>query len=430
LLLATALAGGALAATPAVDGGPLGPASAEAKTTPKAKRKPKITVESALAGLRTAGTISAEDHAAWGALYRDAAAKARALPKGTPRTELLGVLANTDAIAAGGALTADLAPSVFLTLAVNGNWWTTPQPALANGARPAVVGSPLTWQYYRGEGLQIQWLATFGNANALATTTTPAKLEQLRAIANEALRLASQRAGGPSWQYLFDFGGGEPPWASGMAQVTGMQALVRATGKLGDPRYRTTALQAVALLRRASPVGVRQKQAAGDHIQLYTFTRMRVMNAFTQAVSGLHEVAAATGDGKVAAAYVRAERELRVELPSYDLGTWARYSLGGAKETPSYHALSRDLLRGMCRTLSLDAQAFAAGQPVAGGQPPAPAALYCTLGERFAQDLVRTPNGPSSASRAHSRSTGAAPATPRTAVDAAATVGDPALTRP
>ncbi|WP_022927561.1 D-glucuronyl C5-epimerase family protein [Patulibacter americanus] len=434
LVASAVIAAGALPAVLPATGGPLGTDAAAAATKgstqkkPKKPAKPKYTVEGELRKLRAAREIGATDLRTWRTLYRDAKAKAAVLPKGTRRTELLEVLKNTDEIAGRRKLTASLAPSVFLTLQVNRDWWTGTAPTPAPNSRPVVAGSPLTWQYYRGEGLQIQWLATFGTANALATTNTPAKLETLRAIQDEAVRLASDRAGGPSWEYLFDFGGGAPPWGSAMAQVTGMQSLVRTAGKLGQDSYRTTALSAIGLLRRTAPTGARLKQPGGDHLLLYTFTKMRVLNGFAQAVSGLHEIAAATGDTKVAATYVRAERQLRAELPEYDLGTWARYSAGGKPETPSYHTLSRDLLRGLCRTLSADAVAFAAGQPVAGGLPPAPAEPYCTMGERFAQDLLLTPAGPKAGARATTRS-GSAPA-PAPVADPAATLGSPALTRP
>jgi hypothetical protein len=415
----------AVAAPAALPGsGPLSvvPASA-AKAKPKKPQKPKYTVEGELRKLRSAGSITPEDASTWTSLYRDVKARAKAAPKGTAKNELEGVVQNTDTIAAGRDLTASLAPSVFLTLQVNRDWWAT-QPAPPVGARPAIAGSPLTWQYYRGEGLQIQWLATFGLANALSTTNTPAKLDQLRAIEDEALRLASDRAGGPSWQYLFDFGGGKPPWGSGMAQATGMQSLVRASAKLGDPKYRDTALQAVQLLRRSAPTGARLKQPGGDHVLLYTFTKMRVLNAFSQTVSALHEVGAATQDGKVNALYVRAERQLRAELPRYDLGNWARYSVGGAKEPASYHQLSRDNLRTLCRVLLADAGAHAAGQPIAGFGPPAPAAPYCSMADRFTRDLQKTPNGPKSATRSAGGVVGP------DAVDTGASVAAPALSQP
>jgi len=369
-------------------------------TDAAAASKPKRTVESELRRLRSARTISAADLRAWRGVYREARRTARGLRKrSTARRELDGVIANTEQMARRRAITPSLAPSVFLTLQVNRDWWPS-RPVPPVGSRPTVPGSPLVWQYYAGEGLQIQWLGTFGLANALATTKTPAKLEQLRAIEDEALRLASRRAGGPAWQYLFDFGGGRPPWGSGMAQVTGMQSLVRATGKLGDDRYRATALEAAQLIRHSSPTGARWKRSAGDHVLLYTFTRTRVLNAFLQAVSGLHEVAASTGDPTVATLYRRAERQLRVELPQYDTGRWTRYSLGGTNATVSYHTLVRDLTRGLCRALEADALAYAAGQPVAGGAEPPSAAIYCDAAERFTRYLKRTPLGPRATTRA------------------------------
>lgn len=370
--------------------------SSSRKTTKKTAKKPKYTLEGELRKLKSSKAISAADYKLWLGIYTDAKVLVARLPKGTKKTELTGVIRNTEQIAERRQLTGSLAPSVFLTLQVNRDWWTSPQqPIPPVGGRPIVPGSPLTWQYYAGEGLQIQWLATFGNANALATTSTPAKIAQLKAIQDEALRLQSVRAGGPAWQYLFDFGGGAPPWGSGMAQVTAMQSLVRTSNKLGDPIYRDTALRAVALLRHSSPSGALLKQPGGDHILLYTFTKTRVMNAFIQAVSGLHEIAL-TGDTKVSALYVRAERELRIELPQYLTPNWARYSMGGANETPSYHTLSRDLLRGLCKTLTADAQLFASGQPVAGAAARVAGPLLpdrCSLHRGAAGDAQR-PQGP------------------------------------
>ena len=48
----------------------------------------------------------------------------------------------------------------------NRQWWSN-GPLLRNGARVSFQGSRLVWQYYAGEGLQIQWLGTFGKANGL-----------------------------------------------------------------------------------------------------------------------------------------------------------------------------------------------------------------------------------------------------------------------
>ena len=63
--------------------------------------------------------------------------------------------------------------------------------------------------------------------------------QKLRALLDEMVTLASERGGALAWEYLFDFGGGAPPWTSGMAQATGIQALARAGQRLrraGVPR--------------------------------------------------------------------------------------------------------------------------------------------------------------------------------------------------
>lgn len=433
LTACAALAGGATLGAPSADAKTATKQTTKKQPAKKQAKKPKYTLEGELRKLQTSKAISRRDYRDWRALYRGSVAEAKKLPKGVRRNELQGVIRNTEQIAERRKLTASLAPSVFLTLAVNRDWWKT-QPIPPVGGRPIVAESPLTWQYYAGEGLQIQWLATFGTANALATTKTPEKLEQLRAIQTEALRLASSRAGGPTWAYLFDFGGGAPPWSSGMAQVTGVQSLVRTSAKLGDPTFQETGLKAMALVRRTPPSGARLKMAAGDHILLYTYTQMRVMNAFAQAVSGLHEIAATTQNASAHNSYLRAERQLRVELPQYATSNWALYSIGGRPETPSYHTLSRDLLRGLCRSLTADAELFAAGEVVAGRQVPADPTLYCETAERFTEDLRRTPNGPSSSNaRAGSRSAGGAGrvgGNPIPADDPAATLGSPTLTQP
>jgi len=48
-----------------------------------------------------------------------------------------------------------------------------------------------------------------------------------------------------AWEYMFHFGGGAPPWISGMADATGIQALGRAADLLDRPDYLKTARRAV-----------------------------------------------------------------------------------------------------------------------------------------------------------------------------------------
>src|SRR5690242_1021147 len=191
--------------------------------------KAKRSVTSELKGLLAQAQIDPAAYSADRATYSDARAKVRKLG-GARRLELSGVLRDLDDMAARGRLTASRAPALFLTLQRNVEYWTT-RPLLANGARVTFPPSQLVWQHYAGHGLQIQWLGTFGALNAFAKTKR--KNAQSDALLTEALGLASERAGGLAWEYLFPFDGQRPPWTSSLSQGTGLQAMARAAVRLG-----------------------------------------------------------------------------------------------------------------------------------------------------------------------------------------------------
>ena len=114
-----------------------------------------------------AGAITPERHDGWRAAWDDAVRTHRRL-RGARRGALGAVLSNTRAIAAAGLLTPTRGPALFLTVQRNRAWWAA-RPLLGSGARVTFPGSELVWQHYAGQGLQVQWLATFGRANALFT---------------------------------------------------------------------------------------------------------------------------------------------------------------------------------------------------------------------------------------------------------------------
>src|SRR6516165_4070739 len=155
------------------------------------------SVVGALQGLRRSGAISAGEYARDKATYVTAQ---RALGRlsGTRLSELGAVLENVRAIAAEGLLSASRVPAVFLTLERNWQWWTREQ-LLNSGARVSFPGSRLVWQYYAGQGIEIQWLGTFGAANGYYLSGH--ENADLRQLLGEALPLASQRAGGIAWEY-------------------------------------------------------------------------------------------------------------------------------------------------------------------------------------------------------------------------------------
>src|SRR5207237_10260420 len=76
------------------------------------------------------------------------------------------VIDNADSMAAAGNLTASRLPAVFATLDANSEWWTT-GPLLSYGRRVSVRDSPLVWQYYPGQGIQLQMLGNWSKAHGL-----------------------------------------------------------------------------------------------------------------------------------------------------------------------------------------------------------------------------------------------------------------------
>ena len=99
------------------------------------------------------------------------------------------------------ALPAARMPAAFTQLERNVEWWTAhgpPGSSAATGGLPRVTfpGDPIVLQWYPGQGLAIQWLATFGKANALAAA---GKTDELRLLldARRRSRAGAARAGSP-----------------------------------------------------------------------------------------------------------------------------------------------------------------------------------------------------------------------------------------
>ena len=113
-----------------------------------------------------------------------------------------------------------------------------------------------------------------------------------------------------AWEYWFPFGGGSPPWASGMATATGMQALARGAIFFGEPRYMTAARQALPIFLKPPPAGrARCASGRGTHYLLYSFAPgLRVLNAFLQAITGLYDYAKLSDDRRARQAVPRRRR--------------------------------------------------------------------------------------------------------------------------
>ena len=126
------------------------------------------------------------------------------------------------------------------------------------------------WQYYPGQGIEIQWLGTFGEANGYYLSGH--ENANLRQLLNEVIPLATNRAGGIAWEYMFRFDGGAPPWTSGLSQGTALQALARALLAASRSAYLSAAQQALGIFETRPPVGrAGQDTPAGSLYAEYTY---------------------------------------------------------------------------------------------------------------------------------------------------------------
>ncbi len=244
-----------------------------------------------------------------------AARRSLARLQGTRRTELAAVIANLMRLASTGMLTPSRLPALVLTLERNRQWWTTGR-LLSYGERVGFPGSQLVWEYYPGQGIEIQWLASFGKANGyfLGGRADDARLGQLL---DELVSLAVQRAGGIAWEYDFQFDGGSPPWVSAISQGTAVQALSRAAIRLSRPGYFDDARQALPIFQAPPPLGVRLATPNGAFYLIYSFApRALVLNAFIQSLVGLYDFATLANDVTGRALFAAGEAEARVDCPA------------------------------------------------------------------------------------------------------------------
>jgi hypothetical protein len=373
-LAATAVAALALALAPAA-------ANARELAHARAHSARGPSVSAALLGLQQSGAITPESHQRY---YNAYLAAKRSLGRlaGTRRAELGAVLANVQAIAAAGGFTPSRLPALFLTLERNRQWWTT-EPLLANGARVSFAPSKIVWEYYAGQGVEIQWLATFGKANGYFLGHENANLRQLL---GEVLPLASSRAGGIAWEYEFRFDGGIPPWTSGLSQGTALQVLARAYSRFKEPEQLTAARQALGVFRSSPPAGVRVRTARGAHYAEYSYAPAdRILNGFIQALVGLYDYASISKDPLGLALFQAGDAEARAEVPRYDTGAWSLYDQFG-ESSLGYHELLTEFLQHLCeRTRKGSPLAAAGGPPIAGDE------IYCSTAQRFAADLHTPP---------------------------------------
>jgi hypothetical protein len=320
-----------------------------------ASAKPR-TVKSELSRLAASGRITATERTDRLADFNATKRAAKRLPRGTTRRrELDGVVGIVEGIAARRKLNGPRLVPLWLMLDTNRGYWTTHLTGPST-RRISFSGSQLVWQYFPGQGLQFHPLANFAKLNALWSSKSNTAAGQLL---DELLPLRVPRAGGVAWEYDFSFGGGRPPWVSGMAQGTGVEAMSRVAKRLGRQDEVLPILkQALGIFRTNTPEGVRVPTSDGPEYALYSFApNLHVINGFLQALIGLYDLAKYGEDPDARALYEEGEAVARREVPNYDTGAWSLYSRGTSSHESdlNYHVLLRDFLAQLCaRTAAVE----------------------------------------------------------------------------
>ena len=341
---------------------------------PCAQDEPRLgtaatSVNLAIDRARSRKQITPEAAAAYKRSY-SAAKSVRGRLSGSFRNELASIIGRVEQIARADRLTGSRMPALFLQLDRNAEFWGgDPKfPARSDvpeepcrrastgraGSRIQFEGSEIVFQYYPGQGLQIQPLANFGKANGLYTACrrNEPRCDQaaLKVLLDELVAIRSSRGGFTTWEYFFPFGGGSPPWVSGMAQGTAIQALTRGSVMLKDPSYLTHAKNALGIFEKPTPTGVRARgEGGGYHYALYSFAPgLRVLNAFAQTLTGIYDYAKTAKDSRAMRIFRLGDRSARREVPRYDTGAWSRYSQGGAESDLNYHNVVTDFLENLC----------------------------------------------------------------------------------
>jgi hypothetical protein len=348
-------------------------------------------VKRALRRTLAAGQLPAEDAARYREIYSRALSVRRKLGFGRGR-ELGYVIATLQRIARAGKLVPARMPALFLLLDRNREWWGSKGAPGAN-ARVRFGTSRLIFQYYPGHGLQLQPLANFGAANGYWYSKRDTSL---RKLVDELVALRVEHDGFTSWEYYFDFGGGSPPWISGMTQGTAVQALARAGTRLGDPGLVQVATAALGAFERNTPVGARVPAGQGAWYALYSFNpALEVLNGMLQSLVGLKTFAVLTGDLRAAALFDQGDRIAESRIGLYDTGAWSLYSRSrgrpGAEANLNYHTLNRDFARNLCKLTDADPYCTAADHfseylrddPTLDPHRPAPAPARGGKGVRF-----------------------------------------------
>ena len=221
----------------------------------RAAKKRRTVDRRAQARCASRGAITPEEYALRRAAYEDAkrrASAARAARGGARWARVLRDDRRTSPRAR--QLTRSRLAPLWLTLDRNLEWWTT-GALLRSGQRIEFEGSELVWQYYPGQGHAAPDARQLRQAQR--ALGQPPERPAASSCSTSCCRSPPSAPAGVAWEYYFSFGGGRPPWVSGLAQGTAVQALARAADAAAPRGRRAADRQArrSAIFRSADAAG-------------------------------------------------------------------------------------------------------------------------------------------------------------------------------
>ena len=239
--------------------------------------------------------------------------------------------------ALGKRLTTPRALAVFGQLRANDDYFA--RHGVPAGGTDITDADGIVYRYFAGRCFEFHPLANFGALNARVAAKDLAGAQRL-ATALMA-RGVGRPGGGVAWEYYFPFGGGRPPWTSGMAQSVAAQAFARAAS-LVTAQSAALSQEATAAFRAVPKLT--KMVTAGPWIRLYSFSSIAVLNAQLQSVLSLETYAKAADDTAAAALASRMEQAAAATVSRFDTGYWTYYSLGGGPSPLSYQKFIVQLL--------------------------------------------------------------------------------------
>jgi len=311
------------------------------------------TVPAALRRALLSRAIGERAHAGYRAAYRGARLAAGRL-EGARGAEQAAALGAVERLAAAGLLTPSRLRPAFLNLRRNTRMWTR-APFPVAGERRSFGRHPAVFQYVPGQGMQLHPLASWGRVNArlrrcLLTRGAACPERRMRRQVDALARLGARRGGFLAWEYQYAYAQGTPPWISGMAQATAVQALSRAAHALDAARYTRVARRALGAFEAPPPTGVAVPAAAGTRYVMYSFAPpLQILNGELQAINGLRDAAVLGRSARAERLVRRGDAAARAALGGFDTGAWSLYSAAGAESTLSYHQLTTSILVELCR---------------------------------------------------------------------------------